>query len=298
MNNKIKSFTLSKIKHHSALRNEFVILPFNKLMRKLNADENPESHFKNKFYTFLLFKNVSGEVIIDNQRFALEAEKFFFINYNQFYHFKTNENIEGYALLFTKSFYNYVYTGNTVIKSDTALNNVSPCIELSDKTLDELFKIFDELNAEYEKNSLLKKEIICLLLKVFVLKYIRYSNKKSRFNKSVTHKKEIAEEYNNLVNENYKELKTTSQYAEKLHLTANYLNVLIKENFDISAGQLIKNRVILEAKRLLLNTTLSITQISSELGFNDNSHFGKYFKSATQYSPNQYRLEKTRERME
>jgi len=195
--------------------------------------------------------------------------------------------------MFTKSFYNYVYTGNKMIKSDTALNDVAPYLLLSEESTIDLSQTFEELRQEYLKNKLLRKEIICLLLKVFVLKYIRNSNKKNRIDRSLNHKKEIVEKFGHLINQYYKELKTTSKYAEKLNLSPNYLNVLIKESLDISAGQMIKNRVILEAQRLLMHTTLSIIEISYELGFNDNSHFGKYFKSATKYSPNEYRLLKT-----
>lgn len=291
MNQKIQSVTLSKLKNHSVLSNELIIMRFDEFAQKLKADSN--SHFKNKFYTFLLLKNAEGSIIIDHQEFDIKEQKFFFINYNQVYQFKDKELIVGDVLLFTKSFYNYVYTGNKMIKSDTALHDVSPYIVLSEENLTDLSQTFAELRTEYLKNKLLGKEIICLLLKVFVLKYIRNSNKKNKINRSVDHKKQIVDDFSNLVNQHYRDLKTTSQYAQKLNLSPNYLNVLIKESLDISAGQLIKNRVILEAKRLLLHTTLSVTEISYKLGFTDNSHFGKYFKSATNQSPNLYRALKT-----
>ncbi|WP_185146972.1 helix-turn-helix domain-containing protein [Chryseobacterium echinoideorum] len=288
MNHTIQSLTLSRLKGPSPLRNDFIIMPLEEFAGKLYSGS--DSHFKNKFYAVLLLKNANGSIMIDHQEFGFQSEKFFFINYNQVYHFKDIEHIEGSALLFTKSFYNYIYTGNKVIKSDTALNDLIPYIQLSTDNAEDIYQTFEELQREYDRNKLLRKEIICLLLKVFILKYIRNSNKQNRGKKSPDHKKEIVENFSNLVNQYYKELKITSKYAEKLNLTPNYLNVLIKENMDISAGQMIKNRVILEAKRLLLHTTLSVTEISYELGFNDNSHFGKYFKSATKYSPQQYRM--------
>lgn len=292
MNHTIQSLTLSQVNKHSFLRNEFVMMPFHELAEKIQADSG--FHFKNKFYAVLILKDAEGSIVIDDREFNVKPGKFFFINYNQVYHFKNIQCNDGNVLMFTKSFYNYVYTGNKMIKSDTALNDVAPFIKLSDENLADLAQTYDELQNEYFKSRLLRKEIICLLLKVFVLKYIRNSNKKNHINRSVDHKKQIVNEFSNLVNQHFKDLKTTSQYASKLNLTANYLNALIKESLDISAGQLIKNRVILEAERLLLHTTLSVTQISSELGFNDNSHFGKYFKSAMKYSPNQYRLLKTK----
>ncbi|WP_306619403.1 helix-turn-helix domain-containing protein [Chryseobacterium ginsenosidimutans] len=266
-------------------------MSFCEFAEKLQFDS--DSRFKNEFYTILLFKDAEGSIVIDNQEFDVKPLKFFFINYNQVYHLKNFKCSEGNVLMFTQSFYNYVYTGNKVIKSDTALHDVAPYILLSDQNLKDFSQTFDELQKEYLKNKLLRKEIICLLLKVFVLRYIRNSNKKDCIDKSVDHKKEIVENFSTLVDQHYKNLKTTSKYAEKLNLTANYLNVLVKEKLDMSASQVIKNRVILEAERLLLHSTLSVTEISYELGFDDNSHFGKYFKSATKYSPNQYRLLKT-----
>ncbi|WP_131725497.1 MULTISPECIES: helix-turn-helix domain-containing protein [unclassified Chryseobacterium] len=289
MNHNIQSLTLIKLKAHSALRNEFLIIRFDEFADIMHSD----SHLKNKFFSFLLFENAEGSIMIDRQEFDVKPQKFFFINYNQVYHFKNIRCSVGFVLMFTRSFYNYVYTGNKVIKSDNALSYVSPYIILSEEHFADLSRTFEELQKEYLKSKLLRKEIICLLLKVFVLKYIRSSDKKNKIERSVDHKKQIVEDFSNLVNRHFKELKTTSQYAAKLNITANYLNVLIKENLDIPAGQFIKNRVILEAERLLLHTTLSVTEISYELGFGDNSHFGKYFKSATNYAPAKYRLMKT-----
>lgn len=260
-------------------------MPYSKFREKLNSD----SHYKNKFFAVLLFKDAGGYLIIDDQEYELKSQKFFFINYNQVYHFKDHEETDGDVILFTKSFYNHVYTGNKMIKSDTALHNVSPFILLNSEKFKDLNQTFKELSSEYKLNLLSRKEILCLLLKVFMLKYIRNSAKKDLLNRSLDHKKKLVDDFNDLVNLHYKELKTTSKYAEKLNLTANYLNALVKETMDITAGQVIKNRVILEADRLLLHTTLSIIQISYELGFNDNSHFGKYFRSAKGMSPNHFR---------
>ncbi|KFC18276.1 hypothetical protein IO90_18835 [Chryseobacterium sp. FH1] len=260
-------------------------MPYSTFREKLNSD----SHYKNKFFAVLLFKDAGGYLIVDDQEYELKSQTFFFINYNQVYYFKDYE-AEGDVILFTKSFYNHVYTGNKMIKSDTALHNVSPFISLKSESLKDINQTFKELSAEYKSNQISRKEILCLLLKVFMLKYIRNSAKKDLLNRSVDHKKKLVDDFNELVNLHYKELKTTSKYAEKLNLTANYLNALVKETIDITAGQVIKNRVILEAERLLLHTTLSIIEISYELGFNDNSHFGKYFKSAKEISPNDFRI--------
>lgn len=262
------------------------MMPFSAFNSKLQSG----LHYKNKFYAVLLFENADGSIIIDDREFELKSHTFFFINYNQVYYFKDHESNEGEVILFTKSFYNHVYTGNKMIKSDTALHNVSPFISLKSENLSDLKQTFKELRSEYQSHRQSRKEILCLLLKVFVLKYIRNSSKKDLINRSVDHKKQLVDDFNDLVNLHYKELKTTSKYADKLNINSSYLNTLVKEILDITAGQVIKNRIILEAERLLLHTSLSIIEISYELGFNDNSHFGKYFKSVRSVSPNNFRI--------
>jgi len=285
MNQDIHTLTLGKLKDHSAIRNEFLIFPYPTFVNQLNSD----SHFKNKFYTILIIKDGAGSIVIDDREYDIQQGKFFFINYNQVYFFKDSQSVQGEVILFTKSFYNHVYTGNKMIKSDTALLNVSPFIVLKEENLQDITQTFEEISTEFNRHQVFRKEVICLFLKVFMLKYIRNSSKKNLLNRSVDPKKELVDQFNDLVNRHYKELKTTSQYADKLNITPNYLNSLVKQNLDIPAGQVIKKRIILEAERLLLHTTLSIIEISYELGFSDNSHFGKYFRSVKNMSPNSYR---------
>ena len=139
------------------------------------------------------------------------------------------------------------------------------------------------------KQTILSKEIICLLLKASMLKYIRKTDHTEYIDFKTNRKSLYIEDFRNLVEIHFKELKRTSDYSQKLTISANYLNALIKEKLDLSAENYIQNRVILEAERLLLNTHLSVTEISFELGFSDKSHFGKYFKKVTNESPNQFR---------
>ena len=91
------------------------------------------------------------------------------------------------------------------------------------------------------------------------------------------------------LNENFHELKTPQQYALKLNISASYLNTICKEIYDTSVSDIIKERVILEAKRLLVHTDLSVSEISYKLGFSDNSYFGRYFKKSMGISPEKFR---------
>ncbi len=78
-------------------------------------------------------------------------------------------------------------------------------------------------------------------------------------------------------------------YAEQLFLTPKHLSRVIKEVSGRSAGEWIDEQVILEAKARLKNLSLTVQEISDQLGFPNQSFFGKYFKRHVGLSPSDYR---------
>lgn len=80
-----------------------------------------------------------------------------------------------------------------------------------------------------------------------------------------------------------------SHYAELLHLSPVYLNEVIKDITGVSAGKYIQNELILRAKRMLVYTSLNITEIAITLGVEDCAYFTRLFTKATEISPTSYR---------
>ena len=74
-----------------------------------------------------------------------------------------------------------------------------------------------------------------------------------------------------------------------LYITPNHLNACCKEVLGIPAGEVIRNRIVLEAKRLLVNLQLSISEIAYTLNFEDNSYFTKFFKKYAGVTPEEFR---------
>lgn len=96
----------------------------------------------------------------------------------------------------------------------------------------------------------------------------------SRFDK-------VTKSFRKLLESNYCSLKRPGEYAALLHISTAYLNECIKNVTGLSASQLIQDRVILEAKRLLYHTDKSIKEIAFELGFADYPYFSRRFSKAT-----------------
>ena len=98
-------------------------------------------------------------------------------------------------------------------------------------------------------------------------------------------KKQLLNEFRKLVNNRFSSLRTTKDYARELNISPNYLNALCQEFFFKTVSEILQERVILEAKRMLMHTSLSISEIAYKLGFNDNSYFGRYFKKVVGMTP-------------
>ncbi|MEM9981742.1 MAG: helix-turn-helix transcriptional regulator, partial [Bacteroidota bacterium] len=114
------------------------------------------------------------------------------------------------------------------------------------------------------------------------------------FNKSENHvlpsrKHLITARFKKLVEKNFLHLRKVSAYAEKLYITPTYLNDTVKTITGQSASEIIHNRLIQEIKGELIQTELTINELSYQLGFNDVSYFCRFFKKNTGVSPQVFR---------
>ncbi len=102
-------------------------------------------------------------------------------------------------------------------------------------------------------------------------------------------KERLVIRFSNLVQQQFRELRTVKKYADQLNVTAKYLTEVVKESSGKNAGEIINGLVILEAKFLLRKSDLTIGEIAEILNFSDQSFFGKYFKRQTGISPKTFR---------
>jgi AraC-like DNA-binding protein len=99
----------------------------------------------------------------------------------------------------------------------------------------------------------------------------------------------LLQSFRKLIDQNFNTLRLPKDYAALLYITPNHLNALCNDMLGIPAGEVIRNRVILEAKRLLVNLDLTVTAIADKLNFADNSYFTRFFKKYTGQTPEEFR---------
>jgi len=134
------------------------------------------------------------------------------------------------------------------------------------------------------------KELLYHTFYIFLYEVYGLSNKYAApFHHHMTRKENLVKNFTQLVQKQCSAQRKVNAFAEQLHITPKYLTETVKEITGKTAGEMIDDFVLLEAKLLLDNPALSIAEISDELHFSDQSFFGKFFKRHTGLSPREYR---------
>jgi AraC family transcriptional activator of pobA len=99
----------------------------------------------------------------------------------------------------------------------------------------------------------------------------------------------IVDALRRLVEQHYREQRQIGFYADRLAMTADRLNTHVKRATGVTAGHLIRHRILTEAKRELVFTARAVAEIAYDLGFADPSHFGRFFRKQTGTTPQAFR---------
>jgi AraC-like DNA-binding protein len=93
-----------------------------------------------------------------------------------------------------------------------------------------------------------------------------------------------------LIDENFKDKKSPAEYADMMNMSIRHLNRICQEALNSSTGDLIFERIVLEAKRLLIHNDLTISQVAEQLGYEDYSYFIRIFRKKAGVSPKEFQL--------
>jgi AraC-like DNA-binding protein len=154
-----------------------------------------------------------------------------------------------------------------------------------------LCNVIDDFMAETIIHDRHQEEMLRILLKRFIITCTRIARKRYSMNEDCEKAFDIVRKFHVLVDNNYKEKKRVQDYADMLFRSPKTLSNLFAEYELPSPLHIIHERVIAEAKRLLLYTDKSAKEISEILGFEDLATFSRFFKKMEGKSISDYRKE-------
>ena len=195
---------------------------------------------------------------------------------------------KGWILKFSRLFFKQHLEGFNIQHADIFLSGEIPRIVLSPKIGDRINSLA-EMIAEMMQSEIPNKEVAASSLLKSLLVYCD-----SKCNLHVTkgsnnHYLNIVSRFKHLVSQNLDTCHRVSDYAEMMHISSKYLNIIVKEVMGVTAKYIISEQLIIRSTRELRFTNLSVKEISLQLGFSEPEHFSNFFKKNIGCSPLTYR---------
>ncbi|NAS31753.1 helix-turn-helix domain-containing protein [Flavobacteriaceae bacterium R38] len=252
-----------------------------------------EAELRNNFNIFWIKKG-SGSYSIDFENYTFDSEVVLFMEPGQVFSVESESIVKGYWLSFEPDFYCIDTLNKEISCNGVLFNNIyeKPFVNPTKEDTAKLCFILDTMVEEFTKKegASAHLEMLQLLLKQFIILSVRIKESHQSF-KNNSKETLLYKDFRLLVNQNYNTIHSVTDYANRLGISPKSLTKHFHRIGAPSPSELIKNRIVLEAKRLLLYSELTIKQTAHSLGFDDPAYFTRFFTKATQKSPVQFRSE-------
>jgi AraC family transcriptional activator of pobA len=255
------------------------------------------AHRHRNLFQILLIERGGGEMSYDATRLAFAAPAAILIPAAIAHGFRLEPNVtDGWVVSFTEDAANSQATSLVPGRSGRAIERLralatQPLVPIADAVeqarLSALCKgLFDEQTFAREGYRLAMRGLV-VLIAVGVARLA--ANRTRSGGVTLQPADATVAQLRSLLETHFRRERLLGFYAEKLGMTVDRLNDHIKRAAGVTAGHLIRQRVLGEAKRQLVFTTQPIHDIAAELGFTDPSHFARYFRRRAGTAPHEFR---------
>ncbi|RPD41860.1 AraC family transcriptional regulator [Chitinophaga barathri] len=233
--------------------------------------------------------NGTGAFYEQNKLVETSGDSLFFLHNALAGRVEISRESQGQVYSFTHEFIQHIPLVHELSMFEA--EHTTSAILVKNPVKQEVEMILQKISSEYESAKHYSLDNIRDYLKIIVRQISRsVSNHQQSWSSS--RKTGLVRQFLQLLDQQYTALKKVTHYAEKLHVTANHLNTTLKDITGITASEHIRQRVISEAKLLAIRReNYSMKEIAYHLGFEDKSHFSKYFKNASGKNFTNYKKE-------
>lgn len=259
----------------------------------LENGSHPYEPHLHSFYQIIWFKKGEGIHYVDFKEYPITNDTLFFISPGQIHYFENNQNFEGIIIHFNESFLSNEGSSENVFLKYNVFNafDAVPYYLVKPEDAQKLDFIIQEMECEIKNENLFAhKDLLKYFVKIFLI-YIQRTGERGNgiplcinnsSNRTFVRFRQILEHH-------YHTMHTVKEYANHLNVSTKTLTNCVYESSHKTPLALINDRIILEAKRQLLHSSLKVKEIAFQLGFEDPSYFVKFFKRNTGYLPAEFR---------
>ena len=300
-NNKIHRFeTISEYHRFRGLpQPEYPLISLINFEDMKNRDDYDQTSWSMDFYSIALKRNINGKIKYGQQKYDFDDGVLFLIAPNQIFSIQaqadTVSQTKGWMLLLHPDFLWGSSLAQKIKKYDYFDYSINEALFLSEKEESSLITILQNIKSEYQSNiDKFSQDLIIAQLELFLKYADRFYNRQFLTRKISNH--QILNRLEDLLNDYFESdliiengLPSVLNIAERLNVSSNYLSSLLKVLTGQTTQQHIHEKLINKAKEKLSTTSLSISEIAYNLGFEHAPSFSKFFKSKTKFSPLEFR---------
>lgn len=274
---------IDQFKNSKVLNNVYVNMFSNHIRLNQDLINKPHSH---NFYLCVLFTEGTGTHEIDFNSYSINPGKVFFLKPGQTHFWKFDTKPKGYIFFHSQEFYEMTFVNHRLKNFPFYYSYQNPpVIELRSNDID-FQKKFKNLYQEYLKSEIFRNlKIVNIINDIYIDLTREYTSDLDLSDNFNSRYLNILESFEHLLDQSYNEQKLPKYYADKLNISTKHLNRVVKQTINKTTNQMISERVILEAKRLIVHSNTSLSIISESLDFSDYAYFSKYFKTKTGITP-------------
>lgn len=275
---------------HDFTKDDHHSIPFQIKTLEENPKYDPQIPHRHNFYQIFYFDKGDGEIEIDYEHIQINDNSIYFISPGQVHKISPSKCATGFVIYFSREFYSLTPVAyENLLDLPFFNNNVSlPFINLSPDS-SEIFQLCLSMEKEFKLKNEGSNSILWTYLHLLILRSKSYYKPNKGEKRSFYKASVLLLKFNRMIESDFKEKHSVHEYISALTVTPELLNDECKKMLGKNASELISDRIVLEAKRMLLYSELSNKEIAFYLNFNDPSYFSRFFKKKTGFSPKDFR---------
>ncbi|SHG29379.1 helix-turn-helix domain-containing protein [Flavobacterium defluvii] len=246
-----------------------------------------------KTYIKVLYLPEDYEITIDFKHYRTLSPSLFFINSNQYLQINKEGKKQGYFMYYNRDFYCVQIHDAEVACDGLLFNNIfeMPMTTLPEKEVLFVEGIFNQIQQEFDAPDSSQEEMIRTYLKQLIIKATRIwkIQQLGVLNDEPSKEMDFFRDFSRLVEIHFRTKHTVADYADILGLAPKTLSNKFNRLELSQPNDIIKDRIILEAKRLLGYSSLSVKEIAYQLGYEDPAYFNRLFTNKVGDTPSNFK---------
>lgn len=259
----------------------------------IESGSHPYEPHIHSFYQIIWFKRGNGKHYVDFKEYPINDNTLFFISPGQIHYFEDNQNFEGVIIHFNESFLSNEGSSENVFLKYNVFNafDTVPYYHVKMQDAKKLDFFIQEMENEIGNDSLFAhKDLLKYFVKMFLIYIQRTGERGTGIPLCINNSSNRTfVRFRQMLEHHYNTMHTVKEYANHLNVSTKTLTNCVYESSHKTPLSLINDRIVLEAKRQLLHSSLKVKEIAFQLGFDDPSYFVKFFKRNTGYLPAEFR---------